>query len=237
MPPAVLDYNTANSQIASEYDPQIAQVNTQIGDLGRQQDAQMSALDQAKVNAFRDITNTANAKGMLFSGFTPDQQATYTGTKYLPAVANLQTSFNNTKNQLTGQINTLNANRNKEALGLVSASQKAYNDYIQQQNDNYYKQANLDLGYARLGVSQANAAAKTPTPTVQNVGSALYNQVKSNKLIGSDGHVAPATLAAMYNTWKGYGLKDADFWKNYQGLWNPKQANYGAMFNAAKNAG
>lgn len=227
-----MDYGTAYNALAPVYDPQVQNVQTQIDALQPQQDAQQASLDQAKVNAFKDITNSANSKGMLFSGFTPDQQATYIGTKYLPAVANLKTSFNNTKNTLLGQINTIQSQRAKDALGTVS-------DYQKTQADNAYKQANLDLGYARLNSSNANSAANRaaannkPLTATETVG-AIHDFLQANK--GGDNHVAPAVLASAYKTYLSAGGTDANFWKNYQGYWNDKQSNYKAMFNAAKAA-
>lgn len=88
----------------------------------------------------------------------------------------------------------------------------------------------------RASEASSSAVAKTPPPTTQNVTAALRQQLTGNKLVGGDGHVAPATLAAMYNTWVGYGLGDKQFWSAFQGLWNPKQANYGQQFQAAKNS-
>lgn len=143
-----MDYQSAYDQLGAAYDPQIQQLNTQVAQLAPQQASQQASLDQAKVNAFKDITNTANAKGVLFSGVPIDQQATYTGTKYLPAVANLQTSFNNSKNLLQSQINALNSDRVKTAQGNVAA-------YIKNQADAQYKQAQLDLAAQRNAISAA----------------------------------------------------------------------------------
>lgn len=153
MDPNTTDYNQAYSQLGAVYDPQTQQVQSQIDQLQPQQDAQQASLDQAKVNAFKDITNTANSKGVLFSGVPIDQQATYVGTKYLPAVADLKTSFNNTKNTLLGQINTIQANRVKDAQSTVSGNQaaQAKADYQNQQ---------LALSYARLGNTSNSDLAK-----------------------------------------------------------------------------
>lgn len=144
MNPSTTDYQTAYNQLGSVYDPQTQLVQSQIDQLPTQQAAQQASLDQAKVNAFKDITNSANSKGVLFSGVPVDQQSTYVGTKYLPAVANLDTSFNNTKNTLLGQINTIQANRVKDAQGTVSANQTA--------------QAKADYQNAKLAVSAGNSA-------------------------------------------------------------------------------
>lgn len=151
MDPNTTDYSTAYNQLGSVYDPQTHQVQSQIDQLAPQQQAQQASLDQAKVNAFKDITNSANSKGVLFSGVPIDQRATYVGTKYLPAVADLNTSFNNTKNTLLGQINTIQAARVKDAQNTVTGNQAA-------QSKADYQNAQLALSYARLNNSQGNTA-------------------------------------------------------------------------------
>lgn len=124
MPP-VPSYQTAYDQTASVYQPQTDLVNSQIADLPNQENATLSSLDQAKANAFKDIGDSANAKGVLFSGFTPDQQAQYVGTKYLPAVAAAKEATTNAKTTLLGKINDINLQRSQVAQGTVSAAQTA----------------------------------------------------------------------------------------------------------------
>lgn len=79
------------ANLASVYDPQRALVQQQIAALPAQYEGQKSALEQAKVNAFRDIGTAAQARGTFFSGFRPQEMARYTGEKFLPALANLGT--------------------------------------------------------------------------------------------------------------------------------------------------
>lgn len=218
----VPNYNDVYNSLGSVYDPQTKLVQSQIDALQPEQDAQQASLEQAKVNAFKDISNSANSKGVLFSGFTPDQQATYVGTKYLPAVANLKTSFNNTKNTLLGQINTIMGNRSKQASDTVASASK-------QASTDAYRNAQLQLGYARLGASSSAAASKPLTQT-QTV-AAIRAGLESVK--GKDGHVAPQDLKMAYKDWASAGYDPNSFWKYYQGYWNSNQGNYKQQFNAA----
>lgn len=213
------NYQQVYDSLAGQYQPQTDLINKQITELQPQQDAQQASLDQAKVNAFKDITNQSNSRGVLFSGVPIDQQATYVGTKYLPAVANLKTSFNNTKNTLLGQINTLGANRQRQAQDNVASYQKA-------QQDAAYKQAQLQLGYARLGASKAAAAAKPLTQS--QTASAIRQGLESVK--GRDSHVAPQDLRTAFQDWTQSGFAPDTFWKNFQGYWNPNQSDYGKVF-------
>jgi hypothetical protein len=235
MPPPIPTYDQAYAGLAGIYDPETALVNKQMGEADTTASADLSSLDQAKINAFKGIENNANAKGVLFSGVTPENELTYTGTKYLPAVAGVKTAQTNTKNTLTAQLNKIMADRANQATGQVSAAQKAFNDWQAMQNTNNYRNEQLKLGYARLGVSQqrANAAADKPLTQSQTVG-AIHDFLQGQK--GGDNHVAPSVLASAYKTFLSAGGSDAAFWTNFQGYWNPKQGNYKAMFNAAKSA-
>lgn len=79
------------ANLASVYDPQRALIQQQISALPQQYEGQKSALEQAKINAFRNIGEAAQTRGTFFSGFRPQEMARYTGEKYLPALANLGT--------------------------------------------------------------------------------------------------------------------------------------------------
>jgi len=143
---AVPTYQDTYNSLGSVYDPQTQLVQSQLNDLPNQEQTQMSSLDQAKANAFKDITSSANSRGMLFSGYSPDNQAIYTGTKYLPAVANLKTSINNTKNTLLDTINKINAARSNAATSAVNTAQKAA-------DTNAYKNATLAISASKAGGS------------------------------------------------------------------------------------
>lgn len=214
------NYQSVFDSLEGQYQPQVYQLQNEVADLPRQQQAVTDSLNQAKVNAFKDITNSANAKGVLFSGVPIDQQSTYVGTKYLPALAQNQTAFQNTKNTLLGQINTLQAARQRHAQDNVSAYQKA-------QQDNAYKQAQLALGYARLGVSQQRAnQGKQPSQgqimQQDMAGAAQFLQSRQ----GKDGHVNPVDWRNAYTAWTGAGYKGSDFTKQFQNFINPHSNHY-----------
>lgn len=213
-------YQSSFDQLAPAYDPQTQQINSEIGQLQPQQDAQQASLDQAKLNAFRDITNSANSKGVLFSGVPIDQQAQYVGTKYLPAVANLKATFANNKNSLVSQLNALNAERVKTAQSNVSASQKAIADA-------QYKQATLALR------AQANAisAGKANQPKAATQGQIKQQDmsVTSKNLmskVGKDGHVSQETWNRAVADWSGAGYSPAEFAKLFIQYVNPRYGGY-----------
>lgn len=78
------------ANLAGVYDPQEQLIQQQMAQLPIQAQAQRSALEQAKVNAFRDINSQAQGRGVFFSGFRPEEQARYTGATFLPALAEVE---------------------------------------------------------------------------------------------------------------------------------------------------
>lgn len=212
---AVPTYEQAYAQLGSVYDPQASLINQQLADLPNQEAAVQASLDQAKVNAFRDITQSSNARGVMFSGVPIDQQATYVGTKYLPAVAQNKTSFQNSKYSLLGKINEINSNRANQAQGIVSSAQK-------QAADEAYKAQQLAISRGKAASSKAAAASK-PLTQVQ-LSAAIRNGLATVR--GKDGYVSPQDYAAAYKDWVGSGYSASTFDNYFGDLMNPKNAYY-----------
>lgn len=205
---AIPTYDQAYGSLGSVYDPQTQLVQSQLADLPAQEQTTLSSLDQAKANAFRDITDSANSKGLLFSGFSPEEQARYTGEKYLPAVAAAKAATTNAKYSLTGTLNDIAAKRAAQAQGIVSsataASQKA--------------------AYQNARLSQSAAKAATKMPSQQEVSAAIRQGLTTVR--GKDGYVAPQDYARAYADWTQAGFDGSQFDKYFGDLMNPKNAYY-----------
>ncbi len=119
------------AKLGSIYDPQASLIQKQIGELPGQYEAQKTALEQAKANAFRDISSAAQARGAFFSGFRPEQMGRYTGEKYLPALASLSSQQQQRQAQLESALQQTQAQRQREAtvnlqnIMKLEAAQKA----------------------------------------------------------------------------------------------------------------
>lgn len=214
-PAATTDYGTAYGEFGSTYDPQIAQVNTAIAALPGQQAAAQSSIDQAKANAFKDFSLTSNARGLLYSGYQPYQQNSYTTNTYNPAVKNLNDKVTNQTQSLKDKITDISNKRAVAAENLVLQTQNA--------------QDKAATASSRLsGGSSASAKPLTQRDTT----SAIRQGLESVK--GSDGHVSPGNLAKAYQIWTSQGLNPNSFWTNFQGYWNPNEGDYKQLFNAAK---
>lgn len=96
------------TELNSVYSPQKDVYNAQLAQIDPQQTAEMQGLDQTKTNAFSDITDQANRRGLLFSGIPINEEAKYTGGTYLPAVANLKGRYAQQKFNLQDALAKIN---------------------------------------------------------------------------------------------------------------------------------
>lgn len=167
------------NQLGTIYDPQVALIKQQQAQIPGQYEAQKSALEQAKINAFRDISNTASARGMTFSGFNPQQQAIYVGEKFLPAMANLAKSQQESQNALTQALNKVNAERSQTALGYYESAQQA-------------EAANA----AKIQAAQIAASAKLASNQTTQASKYKVKQIEGdNNYMFSDPTGTPITMA------------------------------------------
>ena len=102
-PPTVRGLNDLVAELTVGIQPQRDFIQGQIAENQKFGEAQEAGLNAAQTRAFRDIEGRAQDKGALFSGFTPDAQATYTAEHYLPALARLQQQIAATRGQLMGE--------------------------------------------------------------------------------------------------------------------------------------
>lgn len=116
------------SQLDPVYTPQKQLVQQQADALPAQQQAEQAGLEQAKTNAFNDINQSANAKGMFYSGAPIQEQQRYIGEKYLPAMANLQNTYTNKRLSLASTIAGLTADQMKQAQGVRNGQLQAEQD-------------------------------------------------------------------------------------------------------------
>jgi len=169
------------NQLASIYDPQVQSIQAQQALLPAQAEAQTSALEQARTNAFKKIDNTASARGMTFSGFSPDQQATYTGATYLPALANVKLSQNQANLKLIDALNGINANRGTQAMNMYQGQQNALADAEA-------KRYAAELAYqSKVDSARISSSSKAPAKTSLAEMKAIDSQTLGSKMAAQAG--------------------------------------------------
>lgn len=230
-PPAVRNLQDLIATIGQSVQPQQQLLDQQIVQNDQAGAAQVAGLDARKTQAFGQIEQGAQNKGMFFSGFAPDEEANYTADTYLPALANLQSTIAQTRAGLIGQKNELNTGVFNKAFDTQQQDQAVLNDWNKMTAQQQFEASEADKqrvftaqqNEKDRATSRSNAAASKsnePTPA-QNMAAALSAQT------GNDGYVSPGTYQSLKNQWisGGYG-NAATFDTTFSGFRNPKNTAY-----------
>ncbi len=140
---AVKTLDQVLSELQGTYQPQIdtlRQRQTAIPDQINQNEQQLQA---KQTQAFGDITDAARRRGLGFSGIPLSEQARYTSTDFLPALAKLRQSGQDQAMSLEDAINGVLERRNTMAQQLVGQSQQQ--DLAERQFAEQQRQFNENL--------------------------------------------------------------------------------------------
>lgn len=182
------------AELNSVYNPQIEQVNKQLAELPAYYQAQTEGLNVAKDNTFRDITGQASARGMVYSGMPIQEQARYTGEKYLPALAQLQQQKNEKTYGFQSQLTDIYGKRLSQAQALqqqeLDREEQARQFELRRQDEERRFQQQLAAQRAsasRSGGGGGGRGGTTKQPTVGDA-AALVNALRSQGNIGDSGY-------------------------------------------------
>lgn len=223
-PAPTTDYGTAYAEEGAFYQPQLTDVANEQSELQTQTQQSQASLDQAKANAFTNNALTSNARGIMYSGYTPAQNATYTTNTYNPAVQKLQTSAANSATTLQEKIDQINQERANDAQTLVANTQSA--------------QASAEATALKAQVS-ASKSSVTSAKAAQPSSNQIANAIRTNlsKATGSDGFVSPEDYAQAYIDWLNNGQSASSFNSNFGSFKNPTNGYYTyAITNALKRS-
>lgn len=174
-----MDTSQYYNQIAGIYDPQRTIIAQQRAALEPQMQAQISALEQAKINAYRDIGTTARARGMQFSGFSPEQEARYTGATYLPALANVKSQYAAGMTALDKALADIATAQGTQALNLYQGDVNYQRQLTAQQKEFDWKAAQAELDrQSNLKIANARSSSTTTSePTIASIKRQLAQDV------------------------------------------------------------
>lgn len=181
------------AELASVYNPQIEQVNSQLAELPKFYEAQNAGLGVAKENAFRDITGAASSRGMVYSGMPIQEQSRYVGEKYLPAMAQLQQKQSEQTYGLKSQLTDIYGKRMSQAQALQQAELDR-EEQARQAEANRQAQlqaARMQAARSSGGGGGGRAAAAPKQPSMGDA-AALVNSLRSQGNIGDSGYGAIA---------------------------------------------
>ena len=117
------------SSLDAVYKPQAAAIQQQQATMPAYYQAQQQGLDNTKNQAFTDIGRSAEAKGMAYSGSPINEQQTYLGSTYMPAVAGLQKDQQAQDFKLSNALSDVTQRQYTQAYGIqqTQAAQDAKN--------------------------------------------------------------------------------------------------------------
>lgn len=235
MPPI----DQAAPEVNNIYNPTLQQIQSQIPALQQLYGALLQGLQQQGQQQFQNVQHSAAQRGVSSYGIqagtqgaladTLALQGSQLGAQQAQGVAGLQ-----------GELGKAQVGRGQAVYDLATSLQKQNTesqDNAQRlqaiQRDAQLEQLKNQQS-ANVSEAQARSAAAGKEFDLSKVSQdQITRQLRLGltSVKGKDGHVSPESLAKAYLTWQAAGLTPDSFWKNFQGLWNPKQKNYGDQFH------
>lgn len=163
MQPRTLDQIIA--ELNPIYQPSVDLYQRQQSLIPTQIAEQEKGLEAKKEVAFNDILGGARRRGLGFSGIPLSEQAKYTATDFLPALANLRKQGQDQAFSLQEAINSVNERKQSAALGMRQYEQQRYDAFLEQQRR---EEAERRARAAANSFSPTfgGGAKPAPTPTV-----------------------------------------------------------------------
>lgn len=129
MQPRTLDSILA--ELAPIYAPQEELYRRRQAEIPGQLQAEEQGLDAKKDVAFNSILGGARQRGIGFSGIPLAEQAKYTATDYLPAIARLRQGGREQAMSLEESILGINERKQSAAMGMRQYEQQRYDQYME----------------------------------------------------------------------------------------------------------
>jgi hypothetical protein len=180
MQPSVQSLDQILAELNPLYDPQRQAIKQNIDYAQQGETALLQQQDALKTQAFGDIAQTAQDRGMYFSGFQPDQQAQYLGTTYLPTVAKIR---NDTQQRVTGlntDLSNLEAGVRKSAMDTQQGQQEAAVKWQQEQQRLLLEQQKLAQ---ELAIAQMRDQATIRAAQIRSAGSGTLTAYQQAQLL------------------------------------------------------
>lgn len=106
-------------ELDAGYNPGRQAINERISGLGERAQNEISALKAQEQDYFDNTIMTgARARGLGFSGIPEGERARYGSTHFLPAIARVEQSKEDTRLSLLDRLNDLNMHQRNAAMGL-----------------------------------------------------------------------------------------------------------------------
>lgn len=226
-------------KLQQAFQPQQQLIQQQMQALPGQFEGQRSSLEQARVNAFRDISQQANRRGMFFSGFQPAEQARYLGERFLPGMQDIEARQEQARMGLMDQLNQL---RLQQSTGLMDFREQLRQEQLarQQREEDFARQQEATRQQQQFQAQQARAASaqqqqQASAASMQEALSAVQAEARSKA--GSDGYISPSNFARIIGDATAMGVPQTEVQRILAGRVNPSHwQQYARAANIARGA-
>lgn len=153
-----------NKELGSIYDPYYKNIQQRKSLIPEAIKSEEAALGARQEQAFGEILGGARRRGLGFSGIPLSEQAKYTSTEYLPALARLRQSGREQEMSLEEALLGLNRDRRTQAQSIFEANRNY--DLANRQHQESIRQFNEQMRAAaqeRARAAAASAASFTPS--------------------------------------------------------------------------
>ena len=158
MTPSVRTLDQIMAELGSIYDPQVKSIQQRQNLIPEQMKSEEAGLQAKQVSAFDDILSGARRRGLGFSGIPVGEQAKYTATDYLPAIARLRQQGKEQAMSLQDAIYGIKERQQNQALAQRQYEQQRYDAYQTEM-----RQLEAQREAQRASEAAARAAAARPT--------------------------------------------------------------------------
>lgn len=182
-------------QVMAELEPNYAGSRTTIQKrleaLPGQFQSELGGLEAKQQQAFGDILSGARRRGLGFSGIPLSEQAQYTSTEFLPAIARLKGQQQESQLTLEEALNQLGREQREKALGIQE--NELARELERQQIEQQQRQFEADLAFRREQLAQEARLAQqggggggnryltpddpAPTPQTDPIQQSAFNEV------------------------------------------------------------
>lgn len=164
--PTVRTLDQIISELGTVYEPQVKTLQSQIGDLPNQIAAEEQGLAAKQQESFGNILSGAQQRGtgIAFGGIPLGEQAKYTASTYMPALAQLRTAGKQQATSLQSAINEIRERQQNTALSTqqyetqrADAFDTEQRQLAAQQAASAAEQANLAQYFTQMAQAQTQA--------------------------------------------------------------------------------
>jgi hypothetical protein len=188
---AVPSLGQITRELNNVYNPQVKLLQDKQAAIPGQIQTEETGLQAKQTQAFDDILGGARRRGLGFAGIPLQEQAKYTSTEFLPALARLRQQGNEQKMSLEEAILGVRERQNNMAYqtreGILSRemAMRQLREQQRQFNESQRAAARASAGGSGFSPTMGAAPSASNQPTVPKGLQTLYNQVFINPKGGS----------------------------------------------------